>query len=72
MDGASYVMAARLFARIKTPTKINNPMIHLIKRTILLLLAAVLVAIAGVGCHTASGFGKDLQDAGKGIENGTK
>lgn len=47
-------------------------MIHLIKRTILLLLAAVLVAIAGVGCHTASGFGKDLQDAGKGIENGTK
>lgn len=31
-----------------------------------------LVAIAGLGCHTANGFGQDMQDAGQGIQNGTK
>jgi predicted small secreted protein len=47
-------------------------MIHLFKRTIVLLIVTALVVVASVGCHTANGFGKGIQDAGKGIENGTK
>jgi predicted small secreted protein len=47
-------------------------MIPPFKRIIVLFIVAALAAIAGVGCHTANGFGKDMQDAGKGIENGTK
>jgi predicted small secreted protein len=30
------------------------------------------VAILGVGCNTAHGFGKDVQNAGEDIQNGTK
>jgi predicted small secreted protein len=44
----------------------------LIKRIVVLLFVAVFLAIVGVGCHTAHGFGKDVQDAGEGIQNGTK
>ena len=47
-------------------------MIHLFKRTIVLFIITALVVVASVGCHTANGFGKDMQDAGKGIQNGTK
>ena len=39
------------------------------KLGLLFLLAMVMAAM---GCHTANGFGKDLQDAGEGIQNGTK
>ena len=28
--------------------------------------------MAAMGCHTANGFGKDLQDAGEGIQKSTK
>jgi predicted small secreted protein len=42
------------------------------KRIIVLLFLAALVAVAGMGCHTANGFGKDMSDAGQGIQNGTK
>lgn len=38
------------------------------KLGLLFLLAMVMAAM---GCHTANGFGKDLQDAGEGIQNGT-
>ncbi len=44
----------------------------LIKPLLLLILFAGLVALAGLGCHTANGFGKDMSDAGQGIQNGTK
>ena len=44
----------------------------LIKRLIALLFLAALVTIAGMGCNTANGFGKDMSGAGQGIQNGTK
>lgn len=42
------------------------------KRIIVLLFIFASVVIVGTGCHTANGFGKDMQDAGQGIQNGTK
>ena len=47
-------------------------MITLIKRGVVLLFVTAFLAIVGVGCNTAYGFGKDLQNAGEGIQNGTK
>ncbi|HTL59827.1 MAG TPA: entericidin A/B family lipoprotein [Candidatus Limnocylindrales bacterium] len=47
-------------------------MITFIKRIVVLLCVTTLLAIAGVGCNTAHGFGKDVQNAGQGIQNGTK
>jgi predicted small secreted protein len=44
----------------------------LFKRIVILLFISALVTIAGMGCNTANGFGKDMQDAGQGIQNGTK
>jgi predicted small secreted protein len=48
----------------------NTP--QLLKRMTLLFLFIALVAVAGMGCHTANGFGQDMKDAGQGIQNGTK
>jgi predicted small secreted protein len=45
---------------------------QLSKRICLVLLLITLVALAGVGCHTANGFGQDMKDAGQGIKNGTQ
>jgi predicted small secreted protein len=42
------------------------------KSIIILLFVTALLAIAGIGCNTANGFGKDMQKAGEGIQNGTK
>lgn len=41
---------------------------------VLLCLTALLaiVSIASIGCNTAHGFGKDMQDAGEGIQHGTE
>jgi predicted small secreted protein len=36
------------------------------------LLALTLLAIASVGCNTAKGFGKDVENAGEAIQDGTK
>jgi predicted small secreted protein len=44
----------------------------LVHRLVLLFLATVLLAIAGVGCNTAHGFGKDVEKAGDKIQEGTK
>ncbi|MHB8523891.1 MAG: entericidin A/B family lipoprotein [Limisphaerales bacterium] len=44
----------------------------LVKRTVLLLFATALLAIAGLGCNTAHGFGKDMENAGEKIQDGTK
>ena len=39
---------------------------------VVLACIAALLAIVGMGCHTAHGFGEDMQDAGQGIQNSTK
>jgi predicted small secreted protein len=51
------------------PTK---PMTTLFKQIVVLLFISALVAVVGLGCQTAHGFGKDMQNAGEGIQKGTK
>jgi predicted small secreted protein len=43
-----------------------------IKRIVVLVFVTTLLAIVGVGCNTAHGFGKDVENAGESIQNGTK
>jgi len=43
-----------------------------IRRIIILLFVTAVLALVGVGCNTAHGFGKDVQNAGEDIQNGTK
>ena len=47
-------------------------MTTLTKRIVFLLFVAALLVIAGVGCNTAHGFGKDMEKAGDKIQDGTK
>jgi predicted small secreted protein len=47
-------------------------MIQLFKRIVVLLFICALVIVASTGCNTANGFGKDVSNAGQGIQNGTK
>jgi predicted small secreted protein len=47
-------------------------MIILIKRIVVLLFVTASLVIAGTGCNTAHGFGKDIENAGEGIQDGTK
>lgn len=42
------------------------------KRTYLMVFLATLMGILASGCNTANGFGKDVQKAGEGIQDGTK
>jgi len=42
------------------------------KPIVLLLGVTVMLAVAGTGCNTAHGFGKDMEKAGEKIQNGTK
>ncbi len=44
----------------------------LFKRIIVLLCLTAFVAIVGIGCNTANGFGKDMEKAGDKIQEGTK
>jgi predicted small secreted protein len=44
----------------------------LIKRMTILIFVTMLPAVVSIGCNTAHGFGKDVQSAGQGIQNGTK
>jgi predicted small secreted protein len=46
--------------------------ITLAQRLVLLVLATTLLAMVGVGCNTAHGFGKDVEKAGEKIQDGTK
>jgi predicted small secreted protein len=43
-----------------------------IARFVILLFITSFLAIVGVGCNTAHGFGKDMENAGDSIQNGTK
>jgi predicted small secreted protein len=47
-------------------------MITLTKRIVVLLFVTTLLAIVGVGCNTAHGFGKDMEKAGDKIQDNTK
>jgi predicted small secreted protein len=52
----------------------NNQGTHMttsLKRFAVLLCLTALLAVVSTGCHTAHGFGKDMQDAGEGIQHGT-
>jgi len=44
----------------------------LIKRLVALLFATAVLALVGIGCNTAHGFGKDMEKAGEKIQDGTK
>jgi predicted small secreted protein len=46
--------------------------ITLVQRFVLVFLATAILAVAGVGCNTAHGFGKDMERAGEKIQEGTK
>ena len=39
---------------------------------IVLLFVTALLAVVGIGCNTAHGFGKDMEKAGDKIQEGTK
>jgi predicted small secreted protein len=45
--------------------------VQLVKRLVPSLLAATLLVIFCGGCNTAHGFGKDMEKAGKKIQDGT-
>jgi predicted small secreted protein len=45
---------------------------QLFKRITVLFLLSAIISLVGTGCNTAHGFGKDMQNAGEGIQNGTK
>lgn len=47
-------------------------MIRIVKRIVILSFVTALMAIAGMGCNTAHGFGKDMENAGEKIQDGTK
>jgi predicted small secreted protein len=38
----------------------------------ILLLSILLLAVSSLGCKTAEGFGKDMENAGEGIQKGVK
>lgn len=42
------------------------------KRTALLLLAAVICSVAGTSCRTFRGFGQDVEHVGSHIENAAR
>jgi predicted small secreted protein len=56
----------------KASIRKNTNMITLIKRIVVLLFVSAFLVTIGVGCNTAHGFGKDMENAGEGIQNGTK
>jgi predicted small secreted protein len=59
------------WSRSKNNLNYTKHMTTLIKQIVVLLFISALVAVAGLGCQTAHGFGKDMQNAGEGIQKGT-
>ena len=54
-----------------SPTEKQNP-IALIRRGVVLFLVTSLLALAGLGCNTTRGLGKDIERTGEKIQDGTK
>ena len=50
----------------------KTKVIVFLKRLALVLLATGLLAVGGIGCNTAHGFGKDVTKTGDAIQKGTK
>lgn len=50
----------------------NYSMSNPFKRAVVLLIVTAFLAVVGLGCNTAHGFGKDVEKAGEGIQDGTK
>ena len=50
----------------------RNKYMKIAKRIVVLLFVTTLLAIVGVGCNTAHGFGKDMEKAGDKIQDSTK
>ena len=46
--------------------------ITLEQRLFIAFLGIALLAMVGAGCNTAKGFGKDIENAGEAIQDGTK
>lgn len=46
--------------------------ITLLERFVCLVFATALLVLVGAGCNTAHGFGKDMENAGEKIQDGTK
>ena len=46
--------------------------LSLAQRLALLFLTAAILAMSSFGCNTANGFGKDMEQAGEKIQDGTK
>jgi len=67
----SVLRLLRLQANRRPKSKSTNMSIF-IKRIVVLLFVTTLLAIVGVGCNTAHGFGKDMEKAGESIQDGTK
>jgi len=47
-------------------------MTTLTRRIVILLFVTAVLAIVGMGCNTAHGFGQDMEKAGDKIQEGTK
>jgi predicted small secreted protein len=60
------------FTRISDDVVDMKNMPQLLKQVFIVFIFIALVAVAGLGCHTANGFGQDMKDAGQGIKNGTQ
>lgn len=60
------------FTRLSGDAIDMKNMNQLLKSIFVVLILIALVAVAGLGCHTANGFGQDMKDAGQGIKNGTQ
>ena len=60
------------FIRLSGDTLDMKNMQRLLKRMFVIFILIALVVVAGLGCHTANGFGQDMKDAGQGIKNGTQ
>ena len=65
-------MALHLLVYQQLNNRNQTVMNTLVKRVLFLLVATAFLAIVGVGCRTAHGFGEDMQNAGESIQDGTK
>ncbi len=59
-------------AKAKVESALLLNMNKTIQRLGILLFSLLLLAVSSLGCKTAEGFGKDMENAGEGIQKGVK